>query len=153
MNCPYNSPYGFKLMLNHYTDIEIKVGDWSSFASHYNPKFIPVLLRKPYAPPHGGFYCVHNFNLPGCDLFVAPYNSDLPYREWAWLDAESDKNWTIVRRWSTDTGASSTSVINEWVNNKKSTGDEEAWDASDDEEKQSSSTRLLADTGADFESF
>ena len=131
-HCAQNSTYGFKFVINDNTEIEVKLGSWSGFALQYNPKFIPIYLLKPYTRPHGGIHCFHNFNLPGGDLFVAPYNTDLPYCDWAWLKSTSDQNCEVVQKWSTDIAASATSINNEWVDNKKCTGGEEAWDTAGD---------------------
>ena len=46
-HCAQNSLYGFKFVINDTTEIEVKLGRWSGFASQYNLKFIPIYLLKP----------------------------------------------------------------------------------------------------------
>ena len=91
---------GFKLLIDVNTELRIQVGGWSSNNNQYIPKLVPELLYKPNTPPHGGIYCLHDFNFRNGELYVVPQNTDYPYHGWSWLEAESVKNDTIVRNWS-----------------------------------------------------
>ena len=103
---PRDSSYGFKLLIDVNTELHIQIGDSSDSIHQYNPKLVPELLYKQNTPPHGGIYCLHDFNFRNGDLYVVPQNTDYPYHGWSWLEAESIKNDTIVRHWTPATAIS-----------------------------------------------
>lgn len=108
----------------------------------YNPKLVPELLYKPNTPPHGGIYCLHDFNFRNGELYVVPQNTDYPYHGWSWLEAESVKNDTIARYWSPENAASKSIWSSGWAYD----GEEELWDEADNEETPHALADIVAET-------